>query len=986
MLRGRKIKLIEEEIEILNKFILDIINSDFINEKGYYIEDISNVTGENENRTIISYSEPKLIFSLINYYLIKQKHSLNKTDIEEIFFNYFNKIFKKIFINESISQNALSESDIKSLFRTLDNLYDTIIIINNKTSSENKNQLIENDKFIEILDNLSKYLLYITKPSEIIRLVGKRISLIIYHLGKYQTNISFPFIDKIDNITLNDYSSYSYDNYYINENNCLQNTSTFFCMNNNNYYNLINKLSTKYNNLDNLSLNIYLLQENRKENKYDEMIDEREVYVEHERNIKQIIYFKNYSFIFKLNKGNKNENKKRILLQQNDNDKDNNDNILIKYDVEFPFMRNLFEKEQDKIIMDKMTKNYFDYVDLNMTLSPYNKNITCVTKTYLRNNNINYSCITHFDYDNIKVRCSCNTTENDEIFVINNGNLANIFKEIQFPKKIMQKKYILYIIYIFIFILLIPSIYYLFTDILKDSKNINDKSIINLENERKKYYYQVKKYINSGVFLFSFYLSFNKYPYLSVFNEYNNIHYPKYIKHLIICISILLGFYFPLIPFHFISFIERDIFIDQRDIKYDDNFISDIGPFKYYILFFIFGIIGLILSHLFIYSFYIILGYYEDEKNIWFKIKTICKDYIYYEIKSEVLLGSIWNKLKLRMLTYSYICGKYIIKHLKNKNNRFKEYLNHTSRNYNDNISLSSTLNDIDLILPRNTDNTDYRDTLLSKDINNDSKYNLKINEIKSKQSFELAEQNDKNISLLQIDEEENDNILNNNIINNSHYEQKNNNINIDSNNLMECKLDNFILENNIIKYDKSKKKIAFFEKVRNKYIYVPKRNEINEIEIDGDSIDEDKLYISPQINYTYFSVNSFNNLKSRDYKKEYNKEINTFILISSLLWIIFVSLIFLSIFSIYTIEKKFDNFIIKSWLIPLCLIIIVLNFILYYFKILIGTLLLFYFYNKRKKTCFSKFLFSVFVDKAMIHLYKIRNLITKYKKEFDYL
>ena len=96
--------------------------------------------------------------------------------------------------------------------------------------------------------------------------------------------------------------------------NCLQNTSTFFCMNNNNYYNLINKLSTKYNNLDNLSLNIYLLQENTKENKYDKMIDEREVYVEHERNIKQIIYFKNYSFIFRLNLGNRNENKKKILL------------------------------------------------------------------------------------------------------------------------------------------------------------------------------------------------------------------------------------------------------------------------------------------------------------------------------------------------------------------------------------------------------------------------------------------------------------------------------------------------------------------------------------------------------------------------------------------------------------------------------------------------------------------------------------------------
>ena len=73
-----------------------------------------------------------------------------------------------------------------------------------------------------------------------------------------------------------------------------------------------------------------------------------------------------------------------------------------------------------------------------------------------------------------------------------------------------------------------------------------------------------------------------------------------------------------------------------------------------------------------------------------------------YDIKSEVLLGAIWNKIKLRMFSYYYICGKYILKNNKKikKSNKFEEYIVHSSRNYETKKTHSNDLNDIDEILP----------------------------------------------------------------------------------------------------------------------------------------------------------------------------------------------------------------------------------------------------------------------------------------------
>lgn len=275
-------------------YIDDFINKSIqyiINEKGYFLENytINNETSNND-RNIIVYSEPKIIFSLINYFLISQKNCLTKSGIMK-FFNYFDEIFKKVFHNNIISNKTLSSSDIKSLFRTLDNLYDTVVRINNETSNKNDDEFIDKDYFIEILNNICKYLSYTTYPSETIKLVGKRISLISFHLGDHQTTISFPFMNDIGNITINNYSTYSYDNYYLNKKNCSQKYSTFFCLTEDNFEKLKYKLISNNYSLNNIIFNIYLLQDISKENE-EEIIDiDEKGHSSSEDNINYIIKF-----------------------------------------------------------------------------------------------------------------------------------------------------------------------------------------------------------------------------------------------------------------------------------------------------------------------------------------------------------------------------------------------------------------------------------------------------------------------------------------------------------------------------------------------------------------------------------------------------------------------------------------------------------------------------------------------------------------------
>ena len=791
----KKNSLDEEGYIKIKEFIIENIPK-IINGNGSFIElyDIS------KN---ITYSEPKTIFSLINQFTTTIKENITKIDD---FFEIFNKIFESIFKDNIISNKTLSDLDIKSLFRTIDNLYD--ICIENNLTYKNSSE------FVKILDNLVLYLSYKTYPSEIIRLIGNRISLLSYHLGNYQTNISFPYInDSNNNIDIKDFSTYSFDNYNLDEKICSQKNETLFCLTKDNYTNLVEQLSKNNKTVNNYALNIYLLQELNKDN--EKVINDDSWNDE----IIKILMKKNNSIIFRFIK--KDDNSSSLV---------EDDSVFFEFDIEFPFWANLSENnekqneelnEDKKSIISSLKKKY----GYDIPLSPDNSDYTCYPKSYYKNSI--YYCFTHFDYKNKKVRCRCKTKLNDEVIIIQDKEISKIFKEKQFEKPffILSNNYGLFIIYAFILFLIIPAIYFLIKDINKDAKK-NKIDEIKEKNETKENYKIAKKYGNTGVLKFSFYLALRRFPYFSVFNKYYT-KYPKYINHLIICTGLLIGFICPLIPYYFITFPERDIFVNQRSIEYDDYDIRYFVPNKYYILSMIFCFLGIFFGNLFIYLFSKILNFEKEEINIWLKIKTVIKDFIYYNVKSEVLLDSKWSKIQARMLAYYYICGNYILRRKRIKKNTFNEYLNLISRKNQEKQSLIASFNDLDIILPKTNNISMYS----SIDNNN----SIIISNKENKKKYIEMNENSKAEPLL-INEEENSLLINNNIINDSNdfiieKEKKFLLPNIQNNTIEIVKLDDFCIDKSTnYRYNKIQKER--FEKVRNKYIYIRKKVEINGIKL----------------------------------------------------------------------------------------------------------------------------------------------------------
>ena len=942
-----------EQFKKINDFINKNISiTEIINEDGYWTE---SKNGGNKN---ITYAEPKLYFSLINNFALKSKSLIKDEENMEYFFNFMRNIFNEIFKNESISNNSLSDSDIKSLFRTVDNLYD-LSIKNNLNSPS----IINN--FIELFNNITKYLSFRTYPSEIIRLIGNRISILNYHLGEHQREISFPNINNMEKVEIKDFVTYSYDNYNFNEKICSQKVGSFFCLSPKNYENLMNKLSKVNYTINNIILSIYLMQEINQNNEI--IPNNGDIFFESEDTFEKITINKNYSIIYKL-----------FIKENNNFSLIDNDNIDIELDVEFPFGTNIHENNiNSKEDKDKKNifsgENYFEKKGWNISISPKNSDFACITKSFYKKDK--YFCTTHFGYDEQKVRCSCKTKLNDEILIIKDKELSETFKDIQFKRdeiKLINKDS-LFIIYIFIILLLVPIIYFVIIEIRKEDEIIKEKKekpeIEDPNEELKTKYSQIKKYYNTGIFKFSFYLTLKKFPYFRIFNKFNN-KYPIFIIYMIIYIGIFIGIILPLICFYFIPFTEKEIFINQRDINYEDDNHKNIKPMKYYIFSIILAFLAIIVSNIFIIIFLKILNFEKESKDIWSGIKTLFKDYVYYNIKSEVLLGAIWNKIKLRMIAYYYICGKSIL--IKNKkNNKFVKYLKHISNNENGNLG---NLNKIDIYL---SNDNNKKEPLIPKEF--DEEDNLLDNKIiNDTNDHIITRKRTKNSFLFKSGKIKND------IKNEIKIDYKN-----DFNDLTIEKLDIFKLDKTLD--DKSKKQIEHFEKIRNKYIYVSKKRGIDIID-EGllDSGETKKtFYITREINYSSYAVNLFSLLNESDgsRKDEKNKIMKKFILITSILFSIFVIFIIILLFLLHTLLKRFDRFILKVWLIPGIIMILIANFIIYYIIMLIGSFLLFHYYYYRKNNgCFARFLFWIFVDKTMIHIYKLRNLVTKYKREFDYL
>ena len=921
---NKKENISDSNYDLLLNFIEEKINKT-TNEKGYY-EDKEKLLQLNDSiRIYLNYYEPKTIFSLLNKIFLYQN-----TNIPDKYFNSFKNIFK-IFINnltEIKNAHILSNSNILSFFRSFDHLLD----VYKDKGKINEKYMIDHKEIFGILNNLSEYLIEETYPGETIRLVGKRISLFLSHLGKYQNHLSFSSVYNIsDKLDYENYSTFSFDDYNINQETCDDDGNTLLCINNDVYKNF--KQLVEYDsNIEDYSLIFFSINNN---------------------NIKTIQNgSEGYSFLIKLI----NKNKKDISNSYKKNG--------FLYDIEFPF----------NYMTDSNTIKLYSSNDIEKDYS----NITCIPKNNLLKDEL--YCLTYFNYESNMIKCSCNVM--DEITYVSDYKLATFYKDIQ--SKIIFKSYeylnkvsIIGVFSILIFLLL-PNFFYLSYDLKNDVNRVNYKLLAFSEKIRKKYS-EVKILNRASVFSFALYTSIFKFPLLSPLRQCN-FKSPKYLKHFIITLALSYGIIISLILFIFlVPFEERKNAIDKRDIKNQKFEIINENVFLKYLNFgIVFSVFGAFVTRFFIYIFGLILSYNNYELKYWKKIKKMFKYYVIYDIKDDILLEATWKKIKMRMLAYSNICGNFILnkklKKHRNVNKNFENYLLSSGRN---NREFSFPLLPIHELggemmeLNNNKKNIKYRAP------SNDSK--------KSNKSLNNSKDKNNRISI----------------------EVKNDSIILPSLTILNLKMvhtESLQLYGSKIKIDKLISKNKKYERIKNQYIIrKSKKRKLYANEIDCSSENKSYNYYADLIktyenNLIYYSLEEFiSNKKLSKISKNSWKSSNTtsinynpkgfclLININILLTFLLLLLLCILIAFIKLFLNNFGYFIINIWLGCSIFVYIIIYPILYLIKHFIGSILLFKFYHLKKRRILKP-LYWLFVDKTMIYIFKVRNYVTKYKKELEYI
>ena len=536
---SRNKNLTKTELELVIGFINNNYEN-FLNEEGFY--QIDNETDKN----IINYSEPKVLFALINSLIINQEKNLYKNIT--IILNSLKKCSD--LLNNIIK---LNKEDIISLIRTLDHLLNEYEKNINKFDINKTEDLLPD--FYYIFKKINNYLSLKLYPGEGIKIIGNKIILFNYRFGSYDKLISISSNNLTSVVNVSDITTYSYDDYGLNEETKLNNEETFLFFDNNIFKYIKKELNISKND----ALNIYIVNNNKNNTEINQTNEEDN-------------YLINLKFFDLETKENKKSN---IALK---------DDLL--YSIKFRY------KNENKEVNENIDKN-------NKFSLKYNySDVFCYPKNY-KEDKKNY-CFTFFDYENDIIQCKCNII--DDISIIADEQLANFYKSLQFES--VKYKYTNGVakrfLVSFIILFLIPGLIFLLFDICKVNKLINNNKGLTFSEKRREYYKEVKIYSDTKL-TFPFYSLFNKFPYCEAFisGYYTS---PKYIRHFIVITAILFGFILNLIPFFFfIPFEERQILIDKRDINVDKENIHSIEIIGKYLNWgFIFAFISLIVVHLFI--------------------------------------------------------------------------------------------------------------------------------------------------------------------------------------------------------------------------------------------------------------------------------------------------------------------------------------------------------------------------------------------------
>ena len=569
-----------------------------------------------------------------------------------------------------------------------------------------------------------------------------------------------------------------------------------------------------------------------------------------------------------------------------------------------------------------------------------NEYIVCLALNSLiiKDDNIDISknekCLTYIDPSKHKIICDCNT--NGEIVVLFDKKIAALSKSFLYEKQKYKMINSLSgsIIFSTLALITIFSVCFIFYEFYED-KNIISSVRVHTEYEN------FKKIRSSGKCLFALYILYYKYSFLNVFSTYKYYH-PRYVRFSFEIIKVLLNLLFSIIPIYYYSYYENNsifIFTSNNFIfSLKDSFKSFSFSFLASIIIFI---VFLLINKLF--------DFEKIRRAIWKPKKDIIKQWIYCYLKKETIFHKKLKPLKMRMLAYANICGRFVLKNKPKEN--FAKYLEYKFSQQNPKASI----NDYDFNsfpfykINTNINNNDYKIPLLHDE--SDKKY---------KKDKKLRTDLYKVFSI-------NNNKISNNI-------EKINNKKL----FITRGVQPFMLSsknnNNISMW-----RIYRIESIKNRYMY---RNKSNYRDTNSKIIKYFNLKMQTQKNYSYIFSNDLyiNNLNNNYIKSKINK-----IRFVNICLFIFLSIIDTAIAILMNkLYEIYEKYLIINWLIPVLVQIFIFNIAINYIFALISTYLLFSYYQKKNYNCWWKCIFYIFVEKYMKYLFKIRTLIQKYYREFE--
>ena len=271
-----------------------------------------------------------------------------------------------------------------------------------------------------------------------------------------------------------------------------------------------------------------------------------------------------------------------------------------------------------------------------------------------------------------------------------------------------------------------------------------------------------------------------------------------------------------------------------------------------------------------------------------------------------------------------------------------------------------------------------------NKALINDNIFPIKDRDLEKQEDIEIEEFSKKYISYnsCNIQTKKKNNLLVNNRVRKNTFFSKNNEIGPNPYLSIDKGVQSFSISNlgqNNLKLTTVQK----IENIKNRYILNVNDSKFDEtLEVNYYVKTYDNLEIENLENYTYISTNSMNNQlgnTTSESKKIFMNLIATFIVLF-LLTIVNIGLIIV----VFILKKENINYYYYYMIVMIQIILI--NFIINYFYSLIISFYIFNNYGYKKKNCFHKMIFNLFVEKYIKYIYRIRLLMNKYTRELEYM